>query len=314
MAEPIQIRMGGYGPPETTFSRGLKFIGDRLAAQFGDRVDVKYVWNVMDLGYRTEDLWWLVEHGLLTMAYLSSTALAGRIPEVGIADLPFLFATDEEARASVDGPLGRHLADTMEARINYRVLGFFENGFRHISNRLHPIRTPADIAGMRIRVLQSPVQERTFELFGAVPYKSGLVEAKRAMLAGEVDAQENPLANTVTYGMHKLHRFHTLSRHFYISRPIFLHRTSFDGWPADLQEGMRAAVADAVPFQRALATEEEDKCRAIITQAGGEFIEPEAVDRDAFVAAAKPLYRETAAAHGVAMARVLGPQCAPFLR
>lgn len=313
MAEPIQIRMGGYGPPDTTFSRGLKFIGDRLAAQFGDRVDLKYVWNIMDLAYRTEDLWWLVEHGLLTMAYLSSTGLNDRVPEVGIADLPFLFATEEEARSAVDGPLGRHLAQAMEQRINYRVLGFFENGFRHISNRLHPIRTPADMAGMRIRVLQSPVQERTFELFGALPYKAGLVEAKRALQAGEVDAQENPLANTVTYGMHKLHKFHTLTRHFYISRPIFLHRTSFDAWPSDLQEAMRAAIAEAMTFQRDLAVEEERRCREIIAQAGGEFVEPDAIDKDAFVTAARPLYRETAVQHGAAMARVLGPQCAALL-
>lgn len=59
MSEPIQIRMGGYGPPTTTHSRALKFIGDRLDAQFGDRVDVKYVWNIMDFGYRADEILWL---------------------------------------------------------------------------------------------------------------------------------------------------------------------------------------------------------------------------------------------------------------
>src|SRR5262252_5419962 len=57
----IQIRMGGYGPSTTGFSRALKLIGDRLTAQFGDRIDIKYVWNIMDLGYRAEDILWLVE-------------------------------------------------------------------------------------------------------------------------------------------------------------------------------------------------------------------------------------------------------------
>ena len=85
MTEPIQIRMGGYGPPSTTFSRGLKLIGDRLTARFGDRVDIKYVWNIMDLGYKGEDIWWLVEHGLLTLGYQSSSALTDRVPGLGRA-------------------------------------------------------------------------------------------------------------------------------------------------------------------------------------------------------------------------------------
>jgi hypothetical protein len=65
MAPKIQIRMGGYGPASTCFSKALKFIGDRLEAEFGDAIDVKYVWNIMDFGYRSEDILWLVESGIL---------------------------------------------------------------------------------------------------------------------------------------------------------------------------------------------------------------------------------------------------------
>src|SRR6202035_4619934 len=94
MADPIQIRMGGYGPASTGFSRALKLIGDRLTAQFGDRVDIKYVWNIMDLGYRAEDILWLVEHGLLTLGYQSSSYLTDRVPQLGFVDLPFLFRSE----------------------------------------------------------------------------------------------------------------------------------------------------------------------------------------------------------------------------
>src|SRR6516162_7440189 len=83
MSRTIPIRMGGYGPATTSFSRGLKLIGDRLTAAFGDEVDVKYVWNIMDLGYRAEDILWLVEHGLLTLGYQSSSYLTDRVPELG---------------------------------------------------------------------------------------------------------------------------------------------------------------------------------------------------------------------------------------
>ena len=123
MSDPIQIRMGGYGPATTGFSRALKFIGDRLAAEFGPRVEIKYVWNIMDLGYRAEDILWLVEHGLLTLGYQSSSYLSDRVGELGFVDLPFLFADTQAARRAMDGPLGDLLARSIEQRVNYRVLG-----------------------------------------------------------------------------------------------------------------------------------------------------------------------------------------------
>src|SRR5271163_4610882 len=146
----------------------------------------------------------------------------------------------------MDGALGRLLAEKIEQRVNYRILGYFENGFRHISNRLRTLHTPADLKGMRIRVLPSEVQARTFELLGAVPLRWDLTEAIAAIKAGTIDAQENPFANTVTYGVHKFHRFHTVTNHFYISRPIFLHRPAFDAWPPDLQRAMGEAVKRAI--------------------------------------------------------------------
>src|SRR5881392_3343090 len=110
MSNPIRIRMGGYGPATTGFSRALKIVGDQLEAEFGDRVSVKYVWNIMELGYRAEDILWLVEHGLLTAGYQSSSYLTDRVPELGIVDFPFLFASTQAARAAMDGALGDLLA------------------------------------------------------------------------------------------------------------------------------------------------------------------------------------------------------------
>src|SRR6476469_3879921 len=273
MAKAIQIRMGGYGPATTGFSKALKFIGDRLERQFGDRVDVKYVWNVMDFGYRAEDILWLVESGVLTLGYQSSSYLTDRVPELGFVDLPFLFARRDQARAAMDGKLGKFLAGKIESQVNYRILGWYENGFRQISNKLRTVRTPTDLKGMRIRVLPSDVQARTFELLGAVPLRWDLTEAIAAIKAGTIDAQENPFANTVTYGVHKFHRFHSVTNHFYISRPIFLHRTAFESWPSDLQEAMRAAVAASVRYQRGLAEEEDVASRQAIVDQGCEIAE-----------------------------------------
>ena len=292
MANPIPIRMGGYGPPTTGFSKSMKRIGDSLEKQFGDRIDVKYCWNIMDFGYKAEEIVWLVESGLLTLGYQSSSYLTDRVPELSPVDLPFLFRDNDHARGAMDGALGRRLVQAVESKCNFRILGWYENGFRHISNRVRTVRTPADLRGMAIRVLPSQIQKRTFELLGAKPMIMDLTDAIRMIKAGEIDAQENPLTNTVTYGVHKFHRFHTISNHFYISRPIFLHRPTFDGWPADLKEAMQRAVTDSVAFQRELHVKEEEDAEAAIKAEGCEIVTLDGKQHDAFAAAVQPIYAE----------------------
>jgi TRAP-type transport system periplasmic protein len=298
MAEPIHIRMGGYGPPTTGFSRSLKLIGDKLQQQFGDRVDVKYVWNIMDFGYRAEEIVWLVESGVLTLGYQSSSYLTDRVPELSFVDLPFLFRDNDHARSAMDGALGKRLERAIEGQCNYRILGWYENGFRHVSNRVRTVRLPADLKDMHIRVLPSKIQERTFQLLGARPQIMDLTDAIRMIKAGEIDAQENPLTNTVTYGVHKFHHFHTISNHFYISRPIFVHRPTFDAWPADLKDAMQKAVSESVAFQRGLHVKEEEDAEATIRAEGCEIVTLDAKQHDAFAAAVRPITAEAKALLG----------------
>ena len=126
---------------------------------------------------------------------------------------------------------------------------------------------------MKIRVLPSQVQARTFELLGAEPKMMDLSEAIEAVKAGTVDAQENPFANTVTYGVHKYHRFHSATNHFYLSRPIFLHRPTFDALSANIRQVFAEAVRTAVAAQRDMAVAEEASAAAAIVAAGGEILD-----------------------------------------
>lgn len=296
--KPIRILLGGYAPANNGFSLAIKRIGDRIAAKFKGDVDVKYVYNILDLGYRADDILWLVESGVLTLGYQSSSYFTERVPDIGIADLPFIFSDTPTARGAMDGRFGRILAERIEAGMDLRILGWFENGFRHVSNRVRPIRTPADLKGLTIRVLPSKVQARTFELLGAIPKIMDLTEAVAAVKAGAIDAQENPFLNTVTYGVHNFHKFHTATNHFYLSRPIFLHRPSFDAWPRELQDELRAASRDAVAYQRDLHVKEEDESAAAIRKAGGEILELTPEQHQAFVAAVSPIYGEARSQYG----------------
>ena len=299
----VQICMGGYGPPTTTHSRALRMIGERLAAQFGKDVDIRYVWNVMDFGYKAEEVLWMSERGILTLAYQSTSYLTERVPELEFADLPFLFTSLNEARAAMDGKLGAYLSRKIEERVpGYRMLGYFENGYRHVSNRLRPVHTPADMQGMRIRSLPSQMHARTYELLGAVPLIMDLKPAIAAIKAGEIDAQENPLANTVDYGVHQFHRYHTLTGHSYLSRGIYCNRAAFDSWPQALQSVMTQAVREAVLAQRDLAVREEEIARKAIEESGGEIVDLTPDERAAFVRAVKPLHDEARARFGEAFA------------
>jgi TRAP-type C4-dicarboxylate transport system substrate-binding protein len=109
----------------------------------------------------------------------------------------------------------------------------------------------------------------------------------------------------VTYGVHKFHKYHTLSSHFYISRPIFLHRASFDAWPQDLQQAMRHAVTGAVAYQRDLAIEEHTQSRQAIENAGCEIVELTPAEHGAFAAAVQPLLADAHGMYGEAMFKMV---------
>ena len=283
---PGRVRMAGYSPSTTSFSRGLTHIGERLQVESGGGLEVDYLYNVLEIGYGGGDLRWLVDAGVLTVGYVT----IADVPELELAALPFLFADTAVARAVMDGPLGASATASLEAANNYRILGYFENGFRHVSNSVRPVEALDDLQGLRIRVLGA--QRRTFELLGADARAIDLVAAIEGIRSGTLDGQENPFANTVTYNIYPFQRYHTATFHSYLSRPIFIHRPTFDAWPEPLQEAARAAAREAVTLQRELHDAEELQAQTVIQEAGGEIVELSAAARAAFVAAVEPLYVE----------------------
>jgi TRAP-type transport system periplasmic protein len=286
----ILIALAGYGPATTSFSLALKRITDELKRVYGDRVRTEILYDIMDEGYLMEDIVGLVESGKYTLGYQSSSFFSDKIPELSIADLPFLFSDSASARSAIDGALGRAMTKRIEKNTNLRVLGYFENGFRQISNSLRPVHSPADLAGMTIRTLPSDIQEQTFRLLGAKPVDIDLSELLDAVKSGKLQAEENPFSNMVTYGIPRYHRYYTASNHFYVSRPIFVHRPTFDAWPEDFQKTLSSAVAAVVQSQRLDHDREEDEAIGTIQKSGGQVLHLTESERSMFVTAVKPLY------------------------
>jgi len=292
LSTPFKIILGGFGPPNTSFSKALKFIGDQITNELKQEVEVEYIFNIMDLGYKSEDVIKLTEKGTLTISYQSSSYLTNTVPELGLVDLPFIFDNNEQARKNIDGELGKYLNNKIEEKMKFKILGYFENGFRHISNKRNPIIKPQDLNDMEIRILPSYIHKRTFDLLGSKPIKMDLVDAISKIVNGTIDAQENPLANTVTYGVHKFHKYHTLSKHFYVSRFIMCNLEQYINWPENIKITVEKAIKNSIIFQRKEAEKETIDAYKTLIEHSCEIIDLNSEESNKFKEIVQPIYNE----------------------
>lgn len=306
MAGPVHIRVGGYSPPDTSHSRAMVLFREKMGQRLGDDVKIDIFWNVMDFGYGAPDLLAMVECGMLGMCYFSTSYLADRVPELEIVDLPFTFEDSAHAYGALDGALGAHLSERIEAQTGYKSLGFWDNGFRHLSNSVRDVRTPDDCRGLRVRLQPNETHVRTFELLGAEAVPVELKEGIAMIESGEVNAQENPLSNTVTYGVTNHQRRITMSGHFYGARSLLAHRESFDAWPAEVQEAARACIREAVDYQREAALAGEIAIRKRLEEEGVAFVDLTDTERAAFADATEPIRAEARERLGSALFELAG--------
>ena len=271
MKNNSHIRFGGYSPPETTHSQASLFFKNSITKENKDfKVDL--FWNILDFGYRAEDLLSMVESGILTMCYFSTSYLTERIKELGIIDLPFIFQDLKQAHKNLDGNLGKNLSDKIEMETNFKVLGFWDNGFRHLSNNLHPIQDPSDCKNIKIRLQPNEIHVQTFKALKAKPVPIDLKPGMKKIQLGEVDAQENPLENTMTYKVDKYHKYVTLTGHFYGARGIFCNKDFFETLDKNKQKKLKISIRKAIKKQRKLSEKKENKVEKILKQRGIEII------------------------------------------
>ena len=193
----------------------------------------------------------------------------------------------------LDGPLGQLVVDKMAEAAEFRIVAWWDNGFRHFSNGVRPIRTPADCEGLKIRPLFSELQQQSFAAMGFNPVPLDVAELPGACADGTVDAQENPLTNTFNFGINAHHRWITMSGHFFGPCVVLAHKKTWDAWPADVRQAVQEALAVATPAQRGFAAAEDDEIRSRLDATQNELIELTEDERGAFVAAVAPLVEKT---------------------
>lgn len=284
---PIELRFGGYQGPASVHTRAGHVFGQKLADELGGAIDFVFDSNIVERGRKASDLLSMVEEGSLDGCYFSSSYLAGRVPELGIFDQHFVVPDRQRAYAILDGPLGSHLASLVEKKTGYTVLAYWDNGFRHISNGVHPIRSPDDCKGLKIRTLANADHQRVFRALGFEPKVIDVRDLPKAVAEGTVDAQENPLTNIYNFRLHTTHRYITLTRHLIGVAVALFNRQKVAGWPDDVRAGVKRAIRSATVAQRGFADEDDRICTEKLMADGVEIHALDAAERAAFVEATK---------------------------
>jgi tripartite ATP-independent transporter DctP family solute receptor len=192
-----------------------------------------------------------LQGGTVEMTVPDTSTLVGiqGLENFGLINLPFLFNTGEEADALLDGPFGQSLLAKLPEK-GLVGLGFWENGFRHITNSRRPINKAEDISGLKLRVIQNPLFIETFTSLGASAQPMPFPEVYTALEQGVVDGQENPLATIVASKFYEVQKYTALSNHIYSVWALLMSKKFWDRLSPDEQKILMEAAEEAKSFER----------------------------------------------------------------
>jgi tripartite ATP-independent transporter DctP family solute receptor len=218
--------------------------------------------------------------GTQEMVVTSTSPLVGIEPSLGVFDLPFLFANEEEADAILDGEVGQMISDRMEPQglVN---LAYWENGFRNLTNSLRPVTTLEDLEGMRVRVMQNDIFLDTFSNLGTNAMPMAFGEVFTALETGTIDAQENPYVTIDTSKFNEVQEYLTETRHAYTPFMVLFSKPIFDTYSPEEQQILRDCAIEGQAAQRAASRALSEESLARVQEAGMQFnqIEPAEMER-----------------------------------
>jgi len=263
--QPVKIRFAGNLPPENSNSRAMEVFKHEVERLSGGGIAVE-VYPGMQLGGAKDNLD-QVKTGTLQASYLSTAFMTGFVPKLGVYNLPFIFKDRETAFRVLDGPIGKELEREME-KAGFKNLGFWENGWRHITNSRRSIQDLDDLTGLKIRLQNNSVHLRTFKLLGANPVPMDIKEVYSALQQGVIDAQENPYCNILNLKFYEVQKYLTISGHFYDLMGAIMNKRFYDSLPRERQEIIDRAARAATEFQRKQAAADDLKCLDALKQKG----------------------------------------------
>lgn len=276
--KPRLIRFGYGLNEESVQGRAARFLAQELEKVSGGKLKMK-TFGSANLG-SDEQMQGALAGGAQEMMVGSTAPLAGMVKEFGVFDLPFLFNSEKEADAVLDGQLGQDLLKKLEAR-GLVGLVYWENGFRNMTNSKRPINRAEDMQGIKLRVMQNQIALGVFNTLGANAVPMPFSELFTALETRTVDGQENPITTIQSSKFYEVQPYLTISRHVYTPWVVLASKKWWDTLSPDEQKLIRQAAAASRDFERKDSRADSAKAMTTLEQAGMKIntVSPEEVAR-----------------------------------
>lgn len=276
MKTPSPLHLAGYQGGASILTAALTDLARRLD---GSSVGTPYLLtDVTTHGETATSLFDSVERGARQIGYMASGYLSARVPELAVLDLPFSVSDRNAALAALDGTAGDMLREAVTRQSGFHVLAFWDNGFRHISNAVRPLRAPEDCQGLVIRTLDSELYRRALGALGFEALTTDVKDLNRVVQDGTVQAQENPLTNLLGFDLWQHHPHVSLTGHFFGVLLLVCPRS----WHAQLDPGQReqlqTAVNEVTARQRSAAAAQDATALARLRAHGVQVISSDSMN------------------------------------
>lgn len=284
--DTIVLRFAGVNPTEHPIIRSINEVFKPMVEEKTEgRVEVQVFDNSVLGGER--DLMEQLQVNSVQMAYISPV-LATIDPAINVMDLPYLFKNYDHVDAVIDGELGRELLkDIPEQGLIH--LGYFENGFRVVTNSKKPVNSLEDLKGLKIRTPEAPISVSIFESLGANVSPLSFSELYSALQQGVVDGQENAYNTVTSSRFYEVQDYVAETNHMWGNFAILASKDWWDTLDSDIQEIIEEASAEASVYQRELFREEVESNKQVCVDAGMEVTTP---DLEEFRKATESVYED----------------------
>ena len=271
-AQAVKLTLGhGAAPGNPRHEAAVKF-AEVAKARSGGRIEVQVAPSAQlgdDAAMVTA-----LRTGALDMSANSQGAVANAVPEYAAYGMPFMFSTPAQAFKLLDGPLGKEMADK-SAEKGMVVLGYWDNGIRHMTNSKRPITKVEDMKGLKMRTPPDAVLVDIMQSLGAEAQQIKFAELYVALQQGVVDGQENPLVNIHASKLYEVQKHLALTSHMFQMTPFLMSKRSWDRLTDADRKAVTEAAAEATALQRKLSQEADDKLLADLKAKGVQVSTPD---------------------------------------
>lgn len=286
-AADMTMKFGHVGAPGSLFEATVDNFAACVNAAMGDKVEVQ-TFGSSQLG-KDKELLQKLKLGQVDFS-LPSSIMSSVSDAFGIFEMPYIIKDRDHMRR-----VQAEMMDKFQAEANengYHIVGLAENGFRHITNNVRPINVPADLQGIKLRTPNGVWRLKMFQEYGANPTPMAFSDVFTALQTGVIDGQENPYAQIASAKFQEVQKYLSVTGHVYTPAYILMSKKKFDGMDAGIQASLTDCANQTQDFTYAKAAELEQSLLKVIEDAG---VAVNTADKDAFIAASKPIYEQFAA-------------------